>query len=54
MNDWVHTGFVIAAAAEHFETVEGNTSTITGTREGYEVAARHRGYANMDFISVPF
>ena len=48
-NDWTHTGFVIAAEAETFATIEGNTND-EGSREGYEVCARTRGYANKDFV----
>lgn len=56
--DWTHTGFAL-----HFEpgssrrgvatyrTVEGNTNT-GGSREGYEVCARTRGMASVDFIRL--
>lgn len=47
--DWVHTGFVTAAGAEAFETVEGNTND-QGDREGYEVCSRIRGYDGVDFV----
>jgi hypothetical protein len=49
--DWVHTGIVTAAAADTFETIEGNTNDA-GDREGYEVCRRVRGYKNKDFIVV--
>lgn len=47
--DWNHVGIVEAAHELHFETIEGNTND-DGTREGYEVCARSRGYANKDFV----
>ncbi|MCB0334831.1 MAG: peptidoglycan-binding protein [Bdellovibrionales bacterium] len=47
--DWTHVGIVTAAHELHFETIEGNTND-DGVREGYEVCARSRGYANKDFI----
>jgi len=47
--DWTHTGLVVTAEAETFGTVEGNTND-DGDREGYEVCARTRGYADKDFI----
>lgn len=47
--DWTHTGFVTAAGAEVFDTIEGNTND-DGEREGYEVCARSRGYRDKDFI----
>jgi peptidoglycan hydrolase-like protein with peptidoglycan-binding domain len=50
--DWAHVGIVEEVAAEHFRTVEGNTND-EGSREGYEVAARFRGYAAMDFALLP-
>ena len=49
LNDWDHTGFVIAAEAETFVTIEGNTDH-EGSSKGYEVCARTRGYANKDFV----
>jgi hypothetical protein len=49
--DWVHTGIVTGAAADTFETIEGNTNDA-GDREGYEVCRRVRGYGNKDFIMV--
>lgn len=47
--DWVHTGIVLRAADEVFETIEGNTND-DGSREGYEVCQRFRGYVKKDFI----
>lgn len=47
--DWTHVGFVNAANAGAFSTVEGNTND-DGDREGYEVCARSRGYSKKDFI----
>lgn len=49
--DWVHTGVVIAPREEVFETIEGNTND-EGSREGYEVCHRVRGYGSKDFILV--
>ncbi len=49
--DWVHTGIVIKAEGEFFRTVEGNTND-EGSREGYEVCERARGYKNKDFLLV--
>jgi hypothetical protein len=47
----VHTGLVVRAGQETFETIEGNTNDA-GDREGYEVCQRVRGYAGKDFIVV--
>lgn len=49
--DWVHTGIVTRAEGEVMRTIEGNTND-DGSREGYEVCARTRGYSNMDFITI--
>jgi peptidoglycan hydrolase-like protein with peptidoglycan-binding domain len=49
--DWVHTGLVLRAGEETFETIEGNTNDA-GDREGYEVCRRVRGYQDKDFIVV--
>ncbi len=49
--DWTHTGIVVAAEAEAFRTIEGNTND-EGSREGYEVCARTRGYKDVDFIVI--
>jgi peptidoglycan hydrolase-like protein with peptidoglycan-binding domain len=50
-SDWTHTGIVASASGETFKTIEGNTND-DGSREGYEVCARTRGYGNMDFIMI--
>lgn len=47
--DWTHTGFVTAAEERIFRTIEGNTND-DGSRNGYEVCARSRGYGDKDFI----
>jgi hypothetical protein len=47
--DWTHVGIVTAATPEFFSTVEGNTND-QGSREGFEVCARTRGYASKDFV----
>ncbi len=49
VGDWVHTGLVVSAGTETFETIEGNTNDA-GDREGYEVCRRLRGYKDKDFI----
>lgn len=49
--DWVHTGIVIEADEEFFHTIEGNTND-EGSREGYEVCKRIRGYKKKDFILI--
>lgn len=49
--DWVHTGIVIKAEDEIFHTIEGNTND-EGSREGYEVCQRIRGYKQKDFILI--
>jgi len=50
-SDWIHTGIVVRAEAEFFLTIEGNTND-SGSREGYEVCKRTRGYPNKDFILI--
>jgi hypothetical protein len=50
--DWVHTGFVTGVESDVFHTIEGNTND-EGSREGYEVCARFRGYAKKDFVAIP-
>jgi len=47
--DWTHVGIVTSASAEFFSTIEGNTND-QGSREGFEVCARTRGYVSKDFI----
>lgn len=49
--DWTHTGIVVHAEPEIIATIEGNTND-DGHREGYEVCARTRGYASMDFVRM--
>lgn len=49
--DWTHTGIVVRADREVVQTIEGNTND-EGSREGYEVCARTRGYKDMDFILI--
>jgi hypothetical protein len=49
--DWTHTGLVTEAKSDLFYTIEGNTND-EGTREGYEVCNRTRGYKNIDFIKI--
>ena len=48
--DWVHVGIVRGAGEAFMRTIEGNTND-DGVPDGYEVAARTRGYAGMDFIT---
>lgn len=48
-SDWTHTGLVVRADDDAFETIEGNTNDA-GDREGYEVCARTRDYARKDFV----
>lgn len=48
-HDWEHTGIVTEVDEETFQTIEGNTND-EGSREGYEVCARTRGFKNMDFV----
>jgi hypothetical protein len=42
-----HAGIVTKVNINNFQTVEGNTSAISGTNEGIEVAERVREY-NFD------
>jgi hypothetical protein len=49
--DWVHTGIVLTADENVFFTIEGNTND-DGSREGYEVCKRTRGYEAKDFIVI--
>ena len=46
---WEHTGIVTEVDEETFQTIEGNTND-EGSREGYEVCARTRGFRNMGFV----
>jgi Putative peptidoglycan binding domain len=47
--DWTHAGVVTKFYEDSFETIEGNTND-EGSREGFEVCARTRGYKEKDFI----
>jgi hypothetical protein len=48
--DWDHTGIVVKSVGEEvFLTIEGNTND-DGSREGYQVCQRVRGYEEKDFI----
>jgi hypothetical protein len=47
--DWTHVGIVEETQELLFDTIEGNTND-DGSREGYEVCSRSRGYTNKDFI----
>ncbi len=49
--DWTHVGIVLEANDEVFMTIEGNTND-EGSREGYEVCQRIRGYRKKDFIVI--
>jgi hypothetical protein len=49
--DWVHTGIVVRSENDFFHTIEGNTND-EGSREGYEVCSRIRGYKKKDFILI--
>jgi len=50
-SDWVHTGIVVNTREGVFETIEGNTND-EGSREGFEVCRRFRGYKQKDFIVI--
>ena len=47
--DWTHVGVVTGSGPDAFDTIEGNTND-DGSREGFEVCARTRGYKDKDFI----
>lgn len=47
--DWTHVGIVTRVSDGAFDTIEGNTND-EGSREGYEVCARTRGFKDKDFI----
>lgn len=49
--DWTHVGIVSRKEEQVFRTIEGNTND-DGSREGFEVCARTRGYSRMDFIRI--
>jgi peptidoglycan hydrolase-like protein with peptidoglycan-binding domain len=46
---YAHTGIVVEADGDTFKSIEGNTND-DGSYEGYEVCARVRGYAGIDFV----
>ena len=48
-HDWQHTGIVIEMTPEYCVTIEGNTND-EGSREGYEVCKRSRGFKTLDFV----
>ena len=50
--DWTHVGVVTRSGPDAFDTIEGNTND-DGSREGFEVCARTRGYKDKDFIVWP-
>ena len=47
--DWTHTGIVTSVDQTLFTTIEGNTND-EGSREGFEVCARSRGFRKKDFF----
>jgi hypothetical protein len=49
--DWQHVGIVTSAEKDAFHTIEGNTND-EGSREGFEVCERVRGYDKKDFLIV--
>ncbi|MCP4570382.1 MAG: peptidoglycan-binding protein [FCB group bacterium] len=49
--DWTHTGLVVETDGKVFHTIEGNTND-GGSREGYEVCRRIRGFRKKDFILI--
>jgi hypothetical protein len=49
--DWTHTGIVVGVKNSVFLTIEGNTND-EGSREGYEVCSRTRGYKDKDFVLI--
>lgn len=49
--DWVHTGIVVRFGDNMIETIEGNTND-DGSREGFEVVRRFRGYKKKDFVRL--
>ncbi|HEX9630832.1 MAG TPA: peptidoglycan-binding protein [Gemmatimonadales bacterium] len=49
--DWDHTGIVLRVRNDGFDTIEGNTND-EGSREGYEVCRRVRGYGGKDFVRI--
>jgi hypothetical protein len=49
--DWTHAGIITGTQNGVFHTIEGNTND-EGSREGYEVCRRTRGYERKDFIII--
>ncbi len=49
--DWIHVGIVTGIDVETFSSIEGNTNE-QGSRNGFEVCARTRGFALKDFIRI--
>lgn len=47
--DWTHVFIVTEMHADHFTTIEGNTND-DGSRNGYEVCERARGFKSMDYV----
>jgi hypothetical protein len=47
--DWIHVGIVSATAADTFTSIEGNTDA-QGSRSGFEVCSRTRGWTSKDDI----
>jgi hypothetical protein len=50
-DDWTHVGMVRRVTDRLFETIEGNTND-EGSRNGYEVCSRRRGFKKKDFIAI--
>jgi hypothetical protein len=48
---YVHTGLVTRVVGDSVETIEGN-SNAGGAREGYQVCARTRRIAELDFVRL--
>lgn len=50
--DWTHTGIIVNVSNEYMITIEGNTND-EGSREGYEVCKRTRGYStSRDLVLI--
>jgi hypothetical protein len=49
--DWTHVGLVTKFGSDSMLTIEGNTND-EGSREGYEVCTRTRGYGSKDFVVI--
>lgn len=51
-SDWIHAGIVVRVEDDGvLSTIEGNTND-EGSREGYEVCARMRGFGGKDFVTL--